>query len=216
MPKIALVAGATGLTGKYLVNLLLQDKNYSLVKVITRRNMNYDHPKIQEIITDFDKLPELEKTADLSADDFYCCLGTTIKKVGGDKNLFYKVDHDYPVMLAEIAEKRGARNFLVVSSVGANKKSIFFYSRVKGAMEVDVKKFKITAIHIFRPSLLLGKRDEKRTAEDFAQKAGKWTNFIWKGFLRKYKPVDARIVAKAMITAANSGDRGIFIHEGDF
>ena len=127
--RTALIAGATGLTGHYLLTLLLADANYARVTALVRKASLPSNPKLAEVIVDFDVLPPLPKAADA-----YCCLGTTIKKAGSQA-AFRKVDFEFVVNFARAAKRAGAKRFLVISSLGANASSPIFYSRVKGEME---------------------------------------------------------------------------------
>ena len=208
MHKKAAIFGATGLVGKELLNQLLDSEDYAKVMVFNRRTQNYANQKIEEhIITgvNFDSIESL-----LIADDLYCCIGTTIKKAGSQE-AFTKVDLDIPVNLARIAEKNKINKFLIVSSIGANAKAGNFYLRTKGKMEQKVLSFNIQEIFVFRPSMLLGARDESRLAEEIGQKAMKITGFLMKGKLKKYKAIPATIVACSMLKVAKEGFPGNII-----
>jgi uncharacterized protein YbjT (DUF2867 family) len=204
--KTALIAGSTGLIGKQLLQLLLDSNRYNKVVAVTRNDLPA-HPKLVILKVEFEKLDQWANS--LLGDDVFCCLGTTMAKAGSKDN-FYQVDFFYPLLIAKTAQSRGARQFLLVSALGANKESSIYYNRVKGEIEEAIKKINYKAIHIFRPSLLLGSRDEKRSGEDAAK-------FFYRifGFLlpKKYKAIDSAKVANAMITLASQEDEGIFIHE---
>lgn len=205
--RTALVAGATGLIGKQLLHDLLSGTYYDVVKAVTRRQLEFSHPKLVNIVIDFE---DLRKNAEaLHADDVFCCLGTTIKQAGSQKQ-FRKVDHDYPVMLGQIAKATGARQYLLVSALGAKASSSIFYNRVKGETEQAIQNLGFESLHIFRPSLLLGNRTEHRAGEEAAKKF--YTFFGWL-FPAKYKGIDAGKVARAMAQAAGESKKGIFIHE---
>jgi len=148
------------------------------------------------------------------ADDVYCCLGTTIKKAGS-KEAFYKVDHTYVVQLAQVTAGKGATQFLVVSSMGADAGAMFFYNKVKGEMERDVQQQGLNTVHIFRPSLLLGEREEVRTGEEVASKVMEPLSKLMIGPLKKYKPIAGETVAKAMLYAATQNQYGVHIHPSD-
>ncbi|MGE0588494.1 MAG: oxidoreductase [Cyclobacteriaceae bacterium] len=207
--KVALVAGGTGLIGNLLIKILKEDSLYSRVKCLTRRPLGIQDQKIEEIRTDGDNLADLGDR--LKADDVFCCLGTTIKKAG-TKEAFRKVDFDYPLLLAKAARQRGASQYLLVSALGADPDSSVFYNRVKGEVEREVSKVDFPAFHIFRPSLLLGERDEKRVGEDIGKAFSKWFGFL---IPKKYKAIDAIRVARAMIHMAKQGRNGKFIHESE-
>jgi uncharacterized protein YbjT (DUF2867 family) len=205
--KVALVAGATGLTGGQLVSALLDDPRYSVVKAITRKPLARVHPRLENAVIDFDQIHTY--TDELKADDVFCCLGTTMK-AAGSKEAFESVDYHYPVALAERAKTLGASQFLLMSSLGANKNSAFFYNRVKGRVEETIAGLGYHALHIMRPSLLVGPREEYRQGEA----AAKWF-FRTFGFLvpSKYKAIASIKVARAMVHFANSGLTGVHIHE---
>ncbi|HEX7014941.1 MAG TPA: oxidoreductase [Cyclobacteriaceae bacterium] len=205
--KVALVAGATGLTGGQLVTTLLDDPRYSVVKAITRKPLARVHPKLENPVIDFDRLGTYSD--ELKADDIFCCLGTTMKSAGS-KEAFERVDYHYPVVLAERGKALGASQFLLISALGASKKSAFFYNRVKGKVEEAISGMGYPAVHIMRPALLVGPREEHRQSEA----AAKWF-FRTFGFLvpAKYKAIASIKVARAMVHFANSGLTGIHIHE---
>lgn len=205
--KTAIVAGATGLVGKELLQQLLELPRYSRVVALSRKPVEVNHPKLDHVITDF--LNPAKALHDISGDDIFCALGTTMAKAGS-REKFYEVDFVYPVELAKATLRLGARQYLLVSALGADKGSAIYYNRVKGEVEEAVKAQGFQSVHIFRPSLLLGPRKEKRAGEDAAK-------FLYKafGFLipRKYKAIDARAVARAMIFQASREARGIHVHE---
>tara|TARA_R110002049_G_scaffold7173_5_gene42582 strand:+ start:152 stop:802 length:651 start_codon:yes stop_codon:yes gene_type:complete len=200
-PKIALVLGATGLVGQKLIEKLTQDANYESLLIINRREVGYQHPKIQEKVVDFDQLDASIKQVNVT--DIFCCIGTTIK-TAGSKEAFRKVDYDIPVNFGKIAEKSGVENFIVISSLGADSNSNTFYSKVKGEMENKLKSFNLAHLTILRPSLLLGDRNEKRLGEGIAQVLFSVFGFLMIGPLKKYKAISADQVAKAMIYYASN------------
>ncbi|MCF6242988.1 MAG: NAD(P)H-binding protein [Bacteroidales bacterium] len=200
MEKIAAVFGATGLTGKSLLNQLIDNKNYAKILVFNRNLQNYNHDKIDELELDWNNIERIINQ--LIADDLFCCVGITIKKAGS-KEAFKQVDLQIPLTLAQIAENNKIKKLLVVSSLGANSKSRNFYLQTKGKMEEEVLKFNIPKIHFFRPSMLLGKRNEYRAGEEIGKIAMKIFNPLMISGLRKYKAIPAATVAKAMIKIAN-------------
>jgi uncharacterized protein YbjT (DUF2867 family) len=208
----ALIAGATGLVGKQLLSMLLNSNDYKKVYVLSRRPLAEEHPKLEEIIIDFDRLPEQQLP---EVNDVFCCLGTTMKKAGS-KEAFRKVDFVYPYELAQKALQTAAEQYLLVSAMGANRRSFFFYNRVKGEVEENISKLiGYKSIHIFRPSLLLGKREEERFGEIFAQKLMRFIKPLMVGPLRKYRGIHARTVANGMLKAAEQHPRGIHIYESE-
>ena len=208
----ALIVGASGLVGGHLLRLLLTNPRYSEVISVGRRELPLIFPNLEQRVVDFDKMKDY--AADLVADDVFCCLGTTIKKAGS-KEAFYKVDYTYVAQLADITAQRGASQFLVVSAMGADAGSLFFYNKVKGEMEEHVKAQPFNTVHIFRPALLLGEREEQRTGEEFASKIMKPLSGLMVGPLEKYKPIEAETVAKGMVYAASQDQRGTHIHLSD-
>ncbi|RNI31527.1 oxidoreductase [Rufibacter latericius] len=210
--KAALIAGASGLVGSHCLQLLLQSPRYNKVISVGRKKLPIEHPKLQQIIVDFDNLEKHRHS--LIADDVYCCLGTTIKKAGSKEN-FRKVDFTYVLNLARSTSSHFATQFLVVSALGADAHSRIFYNQVKGEMEEAVKKLPFTAVHIFQPSLLLGERQEVRFGERAAAAVMKRAGFLFSGPLRKYKGIDAKTVAKAMLEAAKQDGGGVLIHPSE-
>ncbi|WP_338553219.1 NAD(P)H-binding protein [Paenibacillus sp. KS-LC4] len=212
MNRTAVVAGATGLIGKELVQLLLHDAAYKSVTIVVRRPTGMEHPKLVEQIVDFEQLQQAGVQMDGA--DVFCTLGTTIKKAGS-QDAFRKVDYQYPLSLGQLASQQGARQLLLVTAIGASASSRAFYNRVKGEVEEALSGLKLPALHIFRPSLLLGERGEFRFGERFAAALSGVLSPLFSGPLRKYAPVQASAVAKTMIFAAKSNQAGIHIHENE-
>ncbi|MFD2718221.1 NAD-dependent epimerase/dehydratase family protein [Hymenobacter monticola] len=210
MQKTALLAGATGLIGSQLLPLLLQSERYAKVIVVGRRAVPILHPKLVQVTTELDKLEDVRLK--LIADDVYCCLGTTMAQAGS-KEAFFKVDFLYVVQLAAVAASNFASQLLVVSSMGADAESRIYYSRVKGEMETAVRQTPFRAIHIFRPSLLLGERAQPRLGERIAAVVLKALNPLMRGPLLKYRPVTGAAVAAAMLHAAQDDGGGVRVHE---
>jgi uncharacterized protein YbjT (DUF2867 family) len=212
MNKKAVLAGATGLTGKECLNLLLSDDFYSEVEIWVRKSTGITHPKLSEKIVDFDKIAQMDCT---HIDHFFCCLGTTIKKAKSQAN-FYKIDHDFVLDCAKIAEKYQSEKFLYISSLGANKDSGNFYLRTKGQVEESLKQLIIPHIIIFRPSMLLGNRAEFRLVEKIGKAVMTLIQFMLIGSMRKYRGVQASQVAIAMVEEAKSSvNKGFRIIESD-
>lgn len=210
--KTALVVGATGLVGSCLLSLLLEDDFYTKVKVLARRKPETDHPKMEVIIHDFQDLQSIATC--LKSDDVYCCLGTTRKKAGS-KETFYKVDFHYPLEIAKITHQQGAVHFFLISSIGADVKSKIFYSRVKGEIEVAVSTIPFQSINIFRPSLLVGNRKEKRIGESMAKWLSYLLIFLFVGPFKKYRPIHAQTVAQGMLKIAKQELDGFYIFESE-
>jgi uncharacterized protein YbjT (DUF2867 family) len=207
--KVALLAGATGLVGGQCLEQLLETPDYGRVIALTRRPLAIRHAKLDQRIIDFDQLGR-EGTDFPTADDVFCCLGTTMKRAGSEA-AFRQVDFVYVVSLAGQALARGAKQFLLVSSLGANAKSPIFYSRVKGEAEAAIAALSFEGRQIFRPSILTGERAEHRPGERAGIAVMRGMSFAMIGPLRKYRPIAARTVARAMIRVARQAPRGVNI-----
>jgi uncharacterized protein YbjT (DUF2867 family) len=210
--KTAVVAGATGLVGGHVVRVLLDRPEYSRVTVLVRRKPDLTHPRLEQRLVNFDQLDE-QADAFVGADVF-CCLGTTIKRAGSQA-AFRKVDFDYPLALGRLARQQGARRFLLVSSMGANAESGVFYSRVKGEIENALAELGLPALLIFRPSLLLGERQEHRAGERIGAAVMKVVGPLLVGRLRKYRAIHGRTLARAMVYAAGQPWTGCHLFESD-
>ena len=215
-PRAALLAGATGLIGRRVLDLLLRDAAYGTVTALVRRPLDREHEKLDERVekldervVDFDDLTELADPP--RVDDAFCCLGTTMKKAGS-KAAFRRVDHDYVVATARLALAGGARRFLLVSAVGSSTAAPSFYSRVKGEAEESVAALGFSACHIFQPSILIGERQENRPGERIGVAAAGLLNGALIGPLRRYRGISSDTVAAAMVQAAKSGAEGHHVH----
>lgn len=210
MSRHALLAGSTGLIGSELLTRLLADPHYDRVTALSRRPLALQHPRLRVLLSQLD---DLDTQADaLRADDVYCALGTTLAQAGS-REAFAQVDHGLVMALARAARAAGSRQFLLVSAVGASLASPSFYSRTKGRVEQELQGLGYDALHIVRPSLLLGERDHARTMEDLAQKLAPALGWITRGPLARFRPVSAAEVARAMIVYALRDERGVHIHE---
>ncbi|WKK78351.2 NAD-dependent epimerase/dehydratase family protein [Marivirga salinae] len=213
MGKTALIAGATGLVGGHLLDLLLEDKSYSTIKVLSRRTLGGDDGKLKEIIIeDFDEMESY--ASELKADDYFCCLGTTMKKAGS-KEAFKKVDFQYPATLAAIARENNANSFHLISAMGADSSSMIFYNKVKGEAEKAIQSMKLEKAYIYRPSFIAGERAEKRTAEKAALWVADKFDFIFSGPLKKYAAVHAKTIANAMLETAKKSEEKFKIIPSD-
>jgi uncharacterized protein YbjT (DUF2867 family) len=192
-PRAALIVGASGLVGSFLLERLLGSMRYAQVTAWGRRDPGKSHPKLKAATVDFERLHERR----IEAEDVFCCLGTTIARAGSQA-AFRRVDYDYVVEIARLAARDGAKRFLVVSALGANARSRVFYSRVKGEMEAAVQSSGVPKVYVFRPSLLSGPREEFR----FGERAGLALARLLGPLLGKYRPVHADALASAMLRAA--------------
>ncbi|MBS7234227.1 oxidoreductase [Flavobacterium psychroterrae] len=199
--KKAIVYGASGLVGSYILETLLNNTNYEQIIIVVRKEINIQHPKLKTIIGDFNSLPEVVK--DIEVDEVFISLGTTKKKTP-DEKLYYQIDHDYPVLAAKLAKANGAKAVFLVSAIGANAKSSIFYTRTKGETEQDIIKQNFDHTYIFRPSMILGDRKESRPIEKVFIGIFKFVNRLFMGGMSKYKGIEARDIAKSMV---NSSDK---------
>ncbi len=205
----ALLIGATGLIGNYLLQELLLDGHFDTVAILVRRAVKLTHPKLEKKLIDFDDSDSV-LIALSNSDVVFCTIGTTQKKVKGNKTAYRKVDHDIPVNAARFCKMTGCEKFILVSSVGANSKSKNFYLRLKGEVEEAIKVIGLKSVHILRPSMLLGDRKEFRLAEKIGAPLMKALSFLLPS---KYKPIHSRDVAKAMVVAAKKNEEGFFTWE---
>lgn len=212
MGKTALLVGATGLVGGFVLEQLLEDAYYDSVVVLSRKSLQLQHAKLKEVLVNFDQLENY--TNDIKADVVFCCLGTTIK-AAGSQEAFKKVDYEYPLRVAEIAKQNDASAFLIVTALGAAKSSIIFYNRVKGEVEEAIGNLHFDAFHILQPSLIIGERKESRAGEGIAQKLSPVYDALMFGPLAKYKSIKAEQIAKAMLHYSKTDATGILRHESD-
>jgi len=192
-----LVLGGTGATGQELVKLLLKDSNFSKVSIFVRRTLNIEHKKLTTHKIDFSRLNEYKEL--VAGDILFSALGTT-KKDAGSKNQQYLVDYTYQYEFAKMASENGVTHYSLVSSVGANEKSLFFYPKIKGALEEAVKGLKFNKIQIFQPPALIRQPDLIRAAEKSGLKILKKLNKI--GILKSLKPLLVADLAIKMISEA--------------
>ncbi|MDR4886830.1 oxidoreductase [Fredinandcohnia sp. QZ13] len=203
--KTALIAGATGLIGNELLRLLLQASEYKEVYALVRRPLEIHHSKLIEVVVEFDRLDEYKQY--FAGEDVFVCLGTTIRKAKTQEAM-YRIDVNYPVEIGRIAKESGAKHYLVVSAMNADIHSKIFYPRMKGELEEKVQKLGFEKLSIFRPSLLLGDRDDFRLGEELAAVLMKGLKFLFVGPLRKYRAVEGKTVANAMYKVALEKEQG--------
>jgi uncharacterized protein YbjT (DUF2867 family) len=212
--KTAVVLGATGLIGQHLVQELLQNEFFSRVRILVRRPLTLNHPKVDIQVVNFNDEKDIAAKIDIG-DVIFCCLGTTRKKVKGNKTEYRKVDYDIPIITARLGVQHGFSQFLMVSAIGANPVAANFYLQLKGCIEEDITALPFESIHIFRPSLLLGNRDEFRLGERIGSMLIPAISFLLIGAWRKYRPIQAAEVAKSMVAAANKEIAGVHLYEYD-
>ena len=208
--RTALVAGASGLVGSHVLQLLLEDPAYARVTVLARRELPLSHKKLEQQVVTFDRLAQI---ADFPrVHDVFCCLGTTMKQAGSP-DAFRKVDYTYVVELARVAVRHRASQFLVVTAVGADPASRILYSRVKGEAEEALRRLQFESIQIFRPSLVVGARAQGRPAERVARLLSLLVAWAFVGPLSRYRPIKAEALARAMVQVAREAPRGTHVYE---
>jgi uncharacterized protein YbjT (DUF2867 family) len=208
MRRIALLAGATGLVGRELLPLLLDDGDTEEVVVLSRRPLATPHPKLQQGVIAFDQLQNFVLPP---VDDFYCCLGTTMREAGSHE-AFREVDLVYPVTIARMALAAGATRCLFVSAIGADRQSRVFYNQVKGELEHELMRLELRTVYAFRPSLLAGKRTQLRLGERAALALAFPVSFLLPPRIR---PIAAADVARAMHACGKRSAAGRFVIQSD-
>jgi len=208
----AVVIGATGLTGSLVLQELLKDENFKTVRVLVRRNVNMIHPKLEQEIVNFNDLDDYSKKFG-EGDVIFSCIGTTQKKVKGDKILYENIDFGIPVNAARIGISKNFKKFLIISAIGANENSSNFYLKLKGKTENAVKEIPFVSVSIFQPSLINGSRNENRTGETIAQTIMDLLSFLLLGPLKKFRPIGANNIAKAMINESKQQNKGVHYYK---
>ena len=197
--KTALVFGSSGLVGGHLVNQLIQNDNYSKIKLFVRADPRDKNSKFEIIKTDFNNLENHKE--DIKGDDCFFCIGTT-KQNSPDKNEYKRIERDIPVEIAKIAKTNSVNSFVYVSSGFANPKNSGAYLRYKGEVEEELKRLNFTKLGIMRPSFLMGNRKEKRFGEKIGIFLFRLLSPLFLGPLKKMKPIQSEKVAYAMINLA--------------
>ncbi len=206
--KTALLFGSTGLVGGHVLKYLIQNSNYSNIKLFVRSFTGINNPKIEIIKTDFNNLNK--HAEDIKGDECFFCIGTT-KKKSPNKNEYQKIELDIPKKIAQIAKSNSVKSFFFISSGYANPKSSGEYLKFKGLVEEEIKNLNFDKIGIMRPSFLLGERQEERVGEKFGIIIFKLLTPILIGSFRKMRPIQSEIVARAMIKLANENiDQSVF------
>ena len=199
--KTALVFGSTGLVGGNLLRLLIKDEKYKKIRVFVRSSTSKIDPKIEVVQTDFTKLENIK--SEIKGDDCFFCIGTTRKKTP-NKQDYINTEYNLPLSIGKICSDNNVQNFTYISSLGANPKTSNLYLKNKGMAEEELRKLNFKKFIVIRPSFLIGKRKEERFGEKIGIFAMKCISPILVGDLKKYKSINAEIVAKSMINISNS------------
>jgi uncharacterized protein YbjT (DUF2867 family) len=208
----AIIAGATGLIGSKLLGILLNEPAYDEVLIFVRKDTGLQHKKLVQVIIDFDRLADYAEM--ITGHAIFCCLGSTKKKTPDLKD-YRKIDHDYPLQLAQLGLQNGVKQYHLVSALGADAASSNFYNKMKGETERDIKQLSLPCLHIYQPSLLTGDREEYRLAERIVTPIVKLLNPLLFGGWKKYRSIEGETVAMAMFKQSITNDDGLFVHPSD-
>ncbi|WP_343706116.1 NAD(P)H-binding protein [Flavobacterium sp.] len=203
----ALVIGATGATGKELVDLLLKDNNYTAVSIFVRRSTGKSHPKLTEHVVDFSNVSSFQDL--ITGDVLFSCLGTTLKDAGS-KEKQWKIDYDIPANFAAVAKQNNVKSLVLVSSYGASAKSSVYYSMMKGKLEDYLKGLNFAQYIIFRPGPLI-RENTDRLGEKISIKVIKFFNAI--GLFKNLKPITTAFLAEKLVKATETLPEGMTILE---
>jgi uncharacterized protein YbjT (DUF2867 family) len=206
-PKVALLAGASGLVGSHLLDALLDAPDFSRVYAVTRRPLGREHPRLANRIVQFDKIESQLKG--VACHVAFCCLGTTIRQAGTEQ-AFRQVDVDHVLAFARAAKAAQAQRFVFVSSAGASPQAKYFYLRTKGEVEESLAKLGFVSLDILQPSALIGWRREPRFVELAAMAFLPLANPFLTGAREQWRAIPARTVGVAMLGAARTGRRGVY------
>ncbi|KAF2337514.1 NAD(P)H-binding protein [Flavobacterium nitrogenifigens] len=203
----ALVIGATGATGKELVNLLLENNDYKAVSIFVRRATGKTHPKLKEHVVDFSNINSFQEI--ITGDVLFSCLGTTLKDAGS-KEKQWKIDYDIPADFAAVAKQNNVKTVVLVSSYGASSKSNVYYSMMKGKLEDYLQELHFLQYIIFRPGLLI-RENTDRLGEKISVKVIKFFNAI--GLFKNLKPITTAFLAEKLVKAPKTLPEGTTILE---
>lgn len=207
--KKAIIAGSTGLIGHLLLEELLSNTQYEQVLSLSRRPLEKSHPKLRQLIVDFDHLEKWQ--SEINGDVCFCCMGTTRKKTPS-KDLYRKIEIDYPLNLACLALKGGATQLQYISALGAGNNAKGFYLQGKSMAENKLRELPYETLHFLRPSLIQGSRQEPHRTEILLGKCFNIINPMLIGYARKYRSIKAEVLAHAMLKLSLQENKGIFIH----
>ena len=210
--KTALIFGSSGLVGKNLLSQVINNSNYSKIKIFVRSSPDISDRKIEMINTDFKDLEIIKNL--ITGDDCFFCIGTT-KKNSPDKKEYRRIELDLPKKIAQISKSNNVKSFIFVSSGFADPKNSGDYLKFKGLVEEEIKSLNFEKIGILRPSFLLGKRKEKRLGEKIGISIFKFLSPLFVGPIKKMKPIHSEKVAKAMIQIANENIQQIIFESNE-
>ncbi|WP_434576103.1 NAD(P)H-binding protein [Riemerella anatipestifer] len=205
--KKAVVIGGTGATGKALLHTLSNDLSYQSVVALSRREGTSLLPKMEICKVDFNHLEQ--SSAIISGDVAFSCLGTTLKDAGS-QDAQWRVDYDYQYTFAKIAKESGISTLVLISSMGADKKSPIFYSKMKGKLEEAITELNFPSLLILRPSLLI-RPETKRLGERISLPILNTFNKV--GLLKKYQPISVKDLSRAMVKSVERYKAGTHILE---
>ncbi|MBK25552.1 MAG: hypothetical protein CME70_16265 [Halobacteriovorax sp.] len=198
-----LILGATGLVGSRVLDLMLQDSAVEKVYLVSRRSSGVEHQKIEECIAPLSKMSKFDQA--FNVDICFCCLGTTIKKAGS-KSAFKEIDYDLPLEAAKLCKLNGVNKFVLISALGADSNSFVFYNKTKGEVEDSISKLGLETFYVVRPSLIVGKREERRPGEALAMIGFKMLDPLFFGPIKKYRGSKVEDIAKLMVSLAKGED----------
>jgi len=208
----AIIVGASGLIGSNLLKILLAEPLYTGITILVRKKTGISNPKLTEILVDFDTFDIY--ALNINAHALFCCIGTTKNKTPNLTD-YYKIEHDYPIKLGQLALENGVKQYHYVSSIGADKNSAAYYTKFKGQTEHDLQQLNLQVLHIYRPSILAGDRKDHRPMEQFANALMNIINPLLIGQYKKYRSIPAKTVAMAMYKQSINSEEGVFIHPSD-
>jgi len=208
----AIIVGASGLIGSNLLKILLAEPLYTGITILVRKKTGISNPKLTEILVDFDTFDIY--ALNIIAHALFCCIGTTKNKTPNLTD-YYKIEHDYPIKLGQLALENGVKQYHYVSSIGADKNSAAYYTKFKGQTEHDLQQLNLQVLHIYRPSILAGDRKDHRPMEQFANALMNIINPLLIGQYKKYRSIPAKTVAMAMYKQSINSEEGVFIHPSD-
>lgn len=208
----AIIIGASGLIGSELLKQMSASDDFNEIVIITRRSLDIYSKKVRQVLVDFDKLDDISR--EFSGDMIFSCLGSTKSKTP-DSALYRKIELDYTLKIARTGLNNGVKQFHYVSSLGADASSSNSYLRLKGEVELELKKLNFEGLHIYQPSYLTGNRQEKRIDDTIMRPLMLVLDNLLIGKLKKYRSIAAETVAKAMIKQSLKNKRGTFTYPSD-